>query len=501
MDRCSLLVMSHLSFKMSYYSVGGSFIMSYKHRLQYTPFGHRKRELRSLAQKYLEQEASRCKEFALYSKKELRRYISRFLKKIYRQLSGLRGALLLSLLIFYHCTGSSKTMPDLTKSDTGTKPDTSMPDTSKPDTSMPDTSMPDTDIMSMPEPKRIFVANLGQTNKVYRSDGAGVFTGSNISADMNDSRSIAVGDLNGDNVLDVVVANFNKVNRVYLGDGSGGFTAGTNISSDTDQSTSIALDDLDGDGDLDIVVANYTQTNKVYLGDGSGNFTGVAGSNISSDTDKTYSIALGNLNGGGHLDIVVGNYDQTNKVYLDDGTGTGNFTGVSGSNISSDADDSTSIAVDDLNGDDHLDIVVGNSGETNKVYLGDGSGDFTGVAGSNISSDTNNSRSIALGDLGGKNGLDVVVANFGNASFGEINKVYLGDGSGDFTGVAGSNISSDENKSYSIALGDVDGDGNLDIVVGNLGETNKVYLGDGSGVFTGSNISTDENNSRSIVIK
>ena len=451
--------------------------MSYKHRLQYTSLGQRRRELRSLAQKYLEKEASRCEEFALYTKKELRRYISRFLKKIHKQLSGLRGALLLSLLILYHCAGSPNPAPP----------------------PMDDPPMDDPPISGppAPEPKRIFVANSGQVNKVYQSDGMGGFIGSDISTDTNDSLSIAVGDLNGDGDLDVVIANFGQVNRVYLGDGAGGFTAGSDISTDTNNSFSIALSDLNGDGHLDIVVAN-NGVNKVYLGDGSGDFTGVSGSDISADTNNSFSIAVDDLNGDGDLDIVVANYKQINKVYL--GDGSGDFTGVSGSNISSDANPSNSIAVGDLNGDGHLDIVVANyssSGNfTNRLYINNGSGDFTGVSGTDISSDANNSNSVAVSDLNGDGHLDIVVTNAQ-----QTNKVYLGDGSGDFTNVSGSDISADTNSSFSIAVDDLDGDGDLDIVVANRNGINRVYKNDGAGVFIGSDISSDRNGSRSVVIK
>ena len=457
--------------------------MSYKNRLQYTSFGQRRRELRSLAQKYLEKEASRCEEFALYTKKELRHYIARFLKKIHQQLSGIRGALLLSLLILYHCAGSPA-------------PDPVPMDDPPPVVVVP--PPPPTPPVP-PMPPRIFIANFGQINQVYKNDGAGGFTsGSDISFDSNDSYSIAVGDLNGDGRLDIVVANYTEKNRVYLDDGMGGFT-GSDISSDEFNSSSIALGDLDGDGDLDIVVANYDSSssgrpNRVYKNDGTGSFTGT---DLSSELNKSNSIALGDIDGDGDLDIVVANYGSSssgapNRVYKNDGMGS--FTGT---DLSSELNDSYSIALDDLDGDGDLDIVVADYGSVNRVYKNDGMGVFTG---SNISSDSSDSSSIALGDLDGDGDLDIVVANYG-----QVNRVYNNDGMGVFTG---SNISTDVNFSNSIALGDLDDDGDLDIVVANepginnRTGVNRVYKNDGMGVFTsGSDISTDTNDSESIVIK
>jgi hypothetical protein len=74
---------------------------------------------------------------------------------------------------------------------------------------------------------------------------------------------------------------------------------------------------VDGDGDLDLVAGNYGQTNRLYLNNGTASpFSGVTGSDISSDTYQTISIVLGDVDGDGDLDLVEGNYVQTNRLYL-----------------------------------------------------------------------------------------------------------------------------------------------------------------------------------------
>ena len=152
--------------------------------------------------------------------------------------------------------------------------------------------------------------------------GPAVFSNNshNVDASTNATRSISLGDLDGDGDLDLVTGDYGQVNRVYLGNSNGTFAAGSNVAMPTNQTWSVSLGDLDGDGDLDFLAGNRSQVNRVYLGAGDGTFA--AGNNVDTPTNGTLSVSLGDLDGDGDLDLVTGNQTQVNRVYLGAGDGT-----------------------------------------------------------------------------------------------------------------------------------------------------------------------------------
>jgi hypothetical protein len=123
---------------------------------------------------------------------------------------------------------------------------------------------------------------------------------------------------------------------------------------------------MDGDGDLDVVVGN-NGNNRLYLNNGTTSpFSGVSGSNVCADTDFTRSVALGDVDGDGDLDVVTGNQGQVNRVCLNNDTANP-FGGVSSSDVSADVHDTTSVVLGDVDRDSDLDLVVGNYG-INRLY-------------------------------------------------------------------------------------------------------------------------------------
>jgi hypothetical protein len=291
-------------------------------------------------------------------------------------------------------------------------------------------------------------------------------------------RSVAAGDFNGDGKPDFVTVSFNAgVVTLFLGNGSGGFTPQGPFAVGTNPQ-SVAAADFNGDGKPDLVTANFSGNSvTVLLNNGTGGFTATPGSPAAVGTSPVF-VATGDFNGDGKLDIVTANSgDNSITVLL--GDGSGGFTPAAGSPFAV-GTNPQSVAAGDFNGDGALDIVAANAGDnTVTALLGDGSGGFTPAAGSPFAVGTN-PQSVAVADFNGDGKLDIVVANSGYSTVTEL----LGDGTGGFAAAAGSPFAAGANP-QSVAAADFNGDGNADIVVANSGSnTATVLFGNGTGGFT-----------------
>jgi hypothetical protein len=322
--------------------------------------------------------------------------------------------------------------------------------------------------------------------------------------------SLALGDLDGDQDLDLVTSRLDGPMQLYLNNGTSapfGGVAGVDITSETQISgnhfRSVALGDMDGDEDLDIVKLRGTMPPRLFLNTGTLNpFAGVAGVDITSDTGFTTSVALADFNGDGDLDIAAGHgdFNEPNRLYLNNGT-PNPFQGVVGSDIGSEANFTASLSVGDLNGDNRLDLVAGNLLSPSFLYLNNGTANpFAGVNGCVINSTTlTGVNATALGDVDGDADLDVILG----VGVTDPNHLFLNNGGPDpFDGGNGIMLDASIGGTEKIALGDMDGDGDLDLAVGYRDKTDDLFLNNliPNPFLSGSDITSDADSTNSVAI-
>jgi len=309
------------------------------------------------------------------------------------------------------------------------------------------------------------------------------FTDTGQSLGDSPSWDVALGDLDGDNDLDALVANGNgstsdEPDRIWLNDGQGVFSSTSGIGDSTTHA--VALGDLDGDNDLDIFVgtSGYNDGDTIWFNDGAGTFTDTG---QLLDNGNTVAIALGDIDNDMDLDaITADSWAGGNRIWLNNGSGFFTDSGqVLGSGESND------VVLVDLDSDSDLDVFIANGTSTalgrNRVWFNDGSGLFEN---SMQALGNSNSRGVALGDLDDDGDLDAFVANRSGV-FGQENKVWLNDGKGFFVD---SMQALGNSTSSGVILSDVDFDGDKDAIVANDYEESQVWLNDGKAVFSASQL-------------
>ncbi|HXT11777.1 MAG TPA: Ig-like domain-containing protein [Candidatus Angelobacter sp.] len=364
-------------------------------------------------------------------------------------------------------------------------------------------------------------------DEIWLNDGHGNFTLSQTM--LGNTTGAAVSDLNGDGFPDLVVTKAGGVlgslpanvlnpeypsdyNRVYFNDGTGHFAdSGQELVPDTfvdpdsapdpnlflpittsyfygygvyestftpnitdfyhylnDGSAGVAIGDLNGDGYPDMFIINNTSKsslghpvstpgNTVWLNNGHGSFSR---SGPKLGNEPANAVVLADVDGNGTLDAIVAADDGT-EIWLNDGNG--NFTQSTTLKVSDYR--AISVAVGDVNGDGSMDMVIGHirpwfdSAQPlfgDEVFTNDGHGNFlANQFFGNIAA-----YGVALGDLNGDGRLDV----FATGLVGD--EVWLSTGT---NFVKSGPTFGTEHWGRTVALADLDGDGDLDAFVGNFG--------------------------------
>ncbi len=301
-------------------------------------------------------------------------------------------------------------------------------------------------------------------------DGSATFgTPVGTTAGLPPGNALSVGDANGDTFVDLLFGTY-----VVPGDGAGGFGAGFGVPLG-DTPLDATLVDLDGDGHQDLVTADFGDgvgpgssggSVSVALSNGSGFF--VLPGTLYPIPHAGFDAAVADLDGNGTQDILSAH--GQGGLWMLMGDGLGGFSAPV--QVPAGPASATSIDLADVNADGFPDALLGSGSKTTAVMLADGNGGLLPAVDHFVG---NASTAVRLLDLSGDGVLDIVTANSNGLA------LARGEGAGQF---ATFNQPELFDELQAIARGDLDGDGHLDVVtVGDDGVRGRliVLLGDGAG--------------------
>lgn len=342
----------------------------------------------------------------------------------------------------------------------------------------------------------IFVGNGRPTNPVdpvnflYKNNGDGTFskvTGDTIVTTPASSDGTTWGDFDNDGDLDCYVATwFGERNLFFINNGTGAFVRETAspIVADTVWSDFAAWADYDRDGRLDLLVSAGFSTplvKSLFHNDGVAGFSKAVSAPLTTDGDLSHGIGWADYDNDGDLDVFVTNINQNNALYRNDGL-TG-FTRITTAPFNSDVGISIRCTWGDIDNDLDLDLFVANTnGQNDFEYVNNGNGTFTKVTLGPQVNDGAWSNSIGLVDVDNDGDLDLFVTVGFQA--GQLNnRLYYNNGNGIFSRELTGVVVNDSGWTHGFAFGDMDRDGDLDLVCArnlNENQNNSLFVNDGN---------------------
>lgn len=330
-----------------------------------------------------------------------------------------------------------------------------------------------------------------QQTRLLRNEDHGRFadvTMSQLPLDRWPTSAVALGDVDGDGDLDLVLGNFGLglagvASRLYQNDGRGRFLDVTATrmpvpaprcptSQTSDVVRAMALVDVDGDHDLDMVLVTWCQ-DLIYLNDGSGFFVDATQGAMPQESSPGTAVAVADFDRDGDPDLLIGALRDDGapggSLRLLHNDGMGRFTEAALSSLPVVRANVSALACGDFDGDGDPDVAVGGCGraygmpgEPLRVLRNDGAGGFVEVAGPPGAQPTH-TRALCMVDLDGDGRADLVQAN-GALLVGEQDRFFRNDGNGRFLDETSLRLPVENEEAGALALADLDGDGDLDLV-------------------------------------
>jgi MYXO-CTERM domain-containing protein len=321
---------------------------------------------------------------------------------------------------------------------------------------------------------------------VYLNKGDGTFTDVNASAFGGVSsrvRQVALGDVDGDGDLDVYLPGSYGLDRdrLFVQGAPGAFAdeSATRLPFElSSRGPAAHFGDVDGDGDLDLAVTDWGNSPfgapsrvRLMINDGAGKFTALPFEALPpplpvGQASAPIDVDLQDVDGDFDLDLIVDNRNGRSRLFVNDGAG--NFTDQTANFPPKNGPYAYNNEACDVDGDGDLDLLIDNAGANHpgshrsQVLINDGAGKFVDETAARIVGEPNtDDNGVKCVDVDNDGDYDLVVASLGNGS----EKLLLNDGTAKFTYVPDA-FSPAFDPTLGIDVGDVNGDGVLDVVTG-----------------------------------
>ncbi|RLJ15763.1 hypothetical protein DJ030_18000 [bacterium endosymbiont of Escarpia laminata] len=205
-------------------------------------------------------------------------------------------------------------------------------------------------------------------------------------------------------------------------------------------------------------------------------FTDQTALRLPAATDNSYSQTVADIDGDSDSDLLVNNSGQS-RLLINDGSGV--FDDQTSFRLPALEDTLIDADFGDVDGDGDLDLALASVFGQNRVFINDGTGTFADESLFRLPFDSAQSMAVKLRDLDGDGDLDMVVANRDGR-----NRILINDGSGNFADESTLRLPADTDPSFDLEVADLNGDGTPDLLIANQGTQNRLLVNNGLGVFS-----------------